>query len=196
MAPKRSRAKANPRGVLVNRRLSQRSGRRIRHSLKELLSEVGCHVEVAATTTTRPSARLLRPVKIGTVCSGMGVSDQYACEQVFGKHGFVHTFSCERNPHAVQVMQSNFPAEMHLNEAHEFHESAPFVYILTSGFPCEPFSTNGLRQGLSCASGSGLVILAIVLYIRKMKPRIVILENADALCKHHSDFWWGFGSIS
>ena len=60
-----------------------------------------------------------------------------------------------------------------------FLENAPRVEILTSGFPCQPFSLAGKGGGRS--DPRGLVVFHVLQYVQKNLPRIVILENVNGL---------------
>ena len=60
-----------------------------------------------------------------------------------------------------------------------FLENAPSVDILTSGFPCQPFSIAGKGGGTS--DPRGLVVLHALQYVQKNLPRISILENVNGL---------------
>ena len=54
--------------------------------------------------------------------------------------------------------------------------------LYSAGFPCQPFSRNGLRQGVADAQGRGVVILRIIEYLLERRPRSYILENVKDRC--------------
>ena len=49
--------------------------------------------------------------------------------------------------------------------------------IYVAGFPCQPFSTAGLRKGVNDKDGRGLIWTHIIQFIIVAKPKCVILEN-------------------
>lgn len=53
----------------------------------------------------------------------------------------------------------------------------------TAGFPCQPYSVAGLHGGLD--DPRGVVVFAIIKYIQRVRPRIVILENVKGLITNH-----------
>lgn len=58
----------------------------------------------------------------------------------------------------------------------------PSMDILTSGFPCQPFSIAGMQQGFDDPRAN--VFWKIIEVVRHHKPRIVILENVKNLQSH------------
>ena len=57
--------------------------------------------------------------------------------------------------------------------------------IICAGFPCQPFSVAGLKKGFQDARGS--IFSHIMRFVRsgRRKPRLIILENVNALMKHN-----------
>ena len=54
--------------------------------------------------------------------------------------------------------------------------------LYSAGFPCQPFSRIGLRQGVADKRGRGVVILRIMEYLQERRPRSYILENVKDRC--------------
>lgn len=54
--------------------------------------------------------------------------------------------------------------------------------ILTAGFPCQPFSVAGKRQGFNDARGT--LFFEILKIVNKLKPKAIILENVSNLRNH------------
>jgi DNA (cytosine-5)-methyltransferase 1 len=53
-----------------------------------------------------------------------------------------------------------------------------------AGFPCQPYSIAGLRQGLHDEKGRGQVFLSMLEILRKKKPKAFLLENVKGLQSH------------
>jgi DNA (cytosine-5)-methyltransferase 1 len=53
--------------------------------------------------------------------------------------------------------------------------------ILVGGFPCQPFSSAGLRQGINDKKGRGLLFRQILRFLKAKKPSSFILENVVGL---------------
>ena len=59
--------------------------------------------------------------------------------------------------------------------------AAPPCDLYVAGFPCQPFSRAGLRQGRDDAKGRGTIFEHILFYLQAHRPRVVILENVAGL---------------
>ena len=59
------------------------------------------------------------------------------------------------------------------------------VYI--AGFPCQPFSVMGARQGLHDSQGRGQIIFRIIKAIAHKRPRAFLLENVKGLVTCHPE---------
>ena len=87
---------------------------------------------------------------------------------------------CDSDPHCQKFLRANVGG-MGFTDAADplFLENAPSVDILTSGFPCQPFSLAGKGGGTS--DPRGLVVFHVLQYVQKNLPMIVILENVKGL---------------
>jgi len=63
-------------------------------------------------------------------------------------------------------------------------DKIPNFDILTGGFPCQPFSVAGHRQGFSDEKGRGNVFFDIIRILKDKKPRAVLLENVKNIKTH------------
>jgi DNA (cytosine-5)-methyltransferase 1 len=54
--------------------------------------------------------------------------------------------------------------------------------VLVGGFPCQPYSIAGLRQGL--ADTRGQVFMEIIRILKESKPKAFLLENVKGLLSH------------
>ena len=70
----------------------------------------------------------------------------------------------------------------------------PNFDILTAGFPCQPFSDAGLKQGFDDHKGRGTIFFNILDYIDKQRPNIFILIASRSppglvdLCRSRAKF--------
>ena len=53
------------------------------------------------------------------------------------------------------------------------------LHLYVAGFPCQPFSVAGKREG--CHDNRGNIAQHVVLYISTHRPKSFILENVDGL---------------
>jgi DNA (cytosine-5)-methyltransferase 1 len=60
----------------------------------------------------------------------------------------------------------------------------PDFDVLTAGFPCQPFSIAGYRQGFNDQKGRGNVFFEIVRILKDKKPSAFLLENVKNLTSH------------
>jgi len=58
--------------------------------------------------------------------------------------------------------------------------------ILTAGFPCQPFSQAGHGQGFGDTKGRGTMFSQLMRFVTTNKPKVVVLENVQALLNHDS----------
>ena len=56
-------------------------------------------------------------------------------------------------------------------------EDLPDFDLFTGGFPCQPFSSNGMQLGTDDPYGRGKMLGHIIRILRVMKPKYVLLEN-------------------
>ena len=60
----------------------------------------------------------------------------------------------------------------------------PDFDVLVAGFPCQPYSIAGLRQGFEDEKGRGQVFLSILDVLKKKKPKAFMLENVKGMLSH------------
>ena len=101
----------------------------------------------------------------------LGVLDQCSLE-----------FCCEINKWCKSFILQNHPSENFFDDITlRDPETTPPCDLYGAGFPCQPFSRAGLRQGANDAQGRGSIFNHIVKYLRAHRPRAVILENVAGL---------------
>lgn len=89
----------------------------------------------------------------------------------------------EIKPYAVKALKQNFDHDYLAGDIFEIHnEFIPNFDFLLGGFPCQPFSAGGKRQGFLDTRGT--LFFEIERILRDKKPYGFILENVEGLVKH------------
>lgn len=89
----------------------------------------------------------------------------------------------EIKPYAVKTLQHNFEQDFLAGDIFEIqNEFIPDFDFLLGGFPCQPFSAGGKRQGFLDTRGT--LFFEIERILREKKPYGFILENVEGLIKH------------
>lgn len=91
-----------------------------------------------------------------------------------------HVFACDTYGGSKKFIQANFEVGQWIHNVfdEEFKE-APSVDVFTAGFPCQPYSSAGIRLGARDSRSD--VLTPILDYITKKEPKVVIFENVVAL---------------
>lgn len=61
----------------------------------------------------------------------------------------------------------------------------PDFDVMVAGFPCQPYSIAGLRQGLDDEKGRGHVFLSMLDILKSRRPRAFLLENVKGMLSHN-----------
>lgn len=103
--------------------------------------------------------------------------------------GWENLFHCEWNPFGQQVLKHHFPKSISYNDITktDFTIHRGQVDILSGGFPCQPYSTAGLRKG---KEDERHLWPAMLRAIREIEPSWVVGENVRGLVS------WGGGWYS
>lgn len=107
----------------------------------------------------------------------------------FKKEGFDVAWANEKDNFAAQTYAANFPATtLHHKPIQELSvvgdDLAP-VDVLTAGFPCQPFSVAGSKQGFEDERGK--TFFEIIRLLREFggdRPKILLFENVPHLLTH------------
>jgi DNA (cytosine-5)-methyltransferase 1 len=106
-------------------------------------------------------------------------------ENVFNKLGFETqcVMTSEIKPYAVKTLEHNFKHDFLAGDIFTIpNEFIPDFDFLLGGFPCQPFSSGGKRQGFLDTRGT--LFFEIERILRDKKPFGFILENVEGLVKH------------
>lgn len=90
----------------------------------------------------------------------------------------------EIDPDAIELYQYNFPKVPNLGDItilDPYSSILPDFDLFTGGFPCQPFSTVGKRQGVHDERGRGTLFGDIVRICEVKKPKYILLENVKGL---------------
>ena len=94
-------------------------------------------------------------------------------------------FSSEWDKYAQLTYAANFGETPH-GDITQIHPSTiPDIDILTAGFPCQPFSSIGKREGFEHPT-QGTLFYDVVKILKEKKPKAFILENVEGLVTHDS----------
>jgi len=89
----------------------------------------------------------------------------------------------EIKPYAIKTLKHNYQHEYFVGDIFQLkNEDIPDFDFLFGGFPCQPFSAGGKRNGF--ADTRGTLFFEIERIIRHKKPQGFILENVEGLVKH------------
>ena len=95
-------------------------------------------------------------------------------------------FSSEWDLNAQKTYEANFGEKPHGDINQIKISKIPDFDILTGGFPCQPFSNIGLREGFDHET-QGNLFFNIVKILEKKKPISFILENVGGLLTHKAN---------
>jgi len=89
----------------------------------------------------------------------------------------------EIKPYAIQTLKHNHHHENFVGDIFQVkNEDIPQFDFLFGGFPCQPFSASGKRNGF--ADTRGTLFFEIERIIKHHQPQGFILENVEGLVKH------------
>ncbi|NVM64784.1 DNA (cytosine-5)-methyltransferase 1 [Mucilaginibacter sp. SG538B] len=126
----------------------------------------------------------MREVKFIDLFAGIG-GLRLGFEEAFKKAGFDTkcVMTSEIKAHALNVLHHNFSHDYFVGDITKVknHEIPDFDFLL-GGFPCQPFSAGGKRQGF--VDTRGTLFFEIERILENKKPYGFILENVEGLVKH------------
>lgn len=127
---------------------------------------------------------MFQPLKFIDLFAGLGgmrLGLEQACQRVNIPCQCV--LSSEIKSFAIEVYQENFPDHLMVGDIHKIeNHQIPDFDILLAGFPCQPFSSAGTRQGFLDTRGT--LFFQIERILAAKSPLGFILENVEGLVKH------------
>lgn len=121
-------------------------------------------------------------ITYGSDCSGIE-APYIALSYLLGKDRVRHAFSSDIDHHAREMITENFNVETLLDDA-SLNREKVYTDIYFAGFPCQPFSISGKREGFEDERGRGTVFFHIYEYIKMHRPTVAVLENVKGLLNH------------
>jgi len=119
-------------------------------------------------------------IDVGEIGSGLG-GFRKALENI---GGFNFVWSCDFDKWANRVYLKHWPKSDHhpADVRGVDPEEIPDFDLLCSGFPCQPFSNAGKRQGFEDTRGT--IFFEILRIAAVKKPKMLFLENVDGIRWH------------
>ncbi len=106
----------------------------------------------------------------------------------FIQAGFSCVYSNDFDINVKKTFDLNFSCPMVLGDITDIvdnkMDTIPKFDVLVGGFPCQPFSIAGYRQGFNDKNGRGNLFYYIVKILKTKKPRAFLLENVKNLESH------------
>ncbi|MCY4146404.1 MAG: DNA (cytosine-5-)-methyltransferase [Chloroflexi bacterium] len=97
--------------------------------------------------------------------------------------GLEVVFACDIDEHARRAYSANFGIEPLRDITTIVENEVPPHDLMFAGFPCQPFSIIGKRQGF--ADSRGTLFFELLRFIKSHKPRGIVLENVKQLATLH-----------
>ena len=126
----------------------------------------------------------MQKVKFIDLFAGLG-GIRLGFEKSFQELGFETecVMTSEIKSYAVETLSKNFTHDYFVGDIFKVeNEQIPDFDFLLGGFPCQPFSAGGKRQGF--VDTRGTLFFEIERILRNKKPYGFILENVEGLVKH------------
>lgn len=126
----------------------------------------------------------MHKVKFIDLFAGLG-GIRLGFEKSFQNLGFETecVMTSEIKPYAVETLSKNFNHDYFVGDIFQVdNKQIPDFDFLLGGFPCQPFSAGGKRQGFIDTRGT--LFFEIERILRDKKPYGFILENVEGLVKH------------
>lgn len=109
-------------------------------------------------------------MRAGSLFSGVGGLDLAA----HGALGAEPAWMCEADSHCRTILEQRFPGVPVLPDIRELDHTASPIDLLHGGYPCQPFSVAGKREG---ENDPRHLWPEFARCIRVLRPRLVIAEN-------------------
>ncbi len=123
-------------------------------------------------------------VKFIDLFAGLG-GIRLGFEKAFKDLGFETecVMTSEIKPYAIETLTKNFSHDYFVGDIFNVeNEQIPDFDFLLGGFPCQPFSAGGKREGF--VDTRGTLFFEIERILEEKKPYGFILENVEGLVKH------------
>ena len=103
----------------------------------------------------------------------------------FKEAGFETIYANEINPKAIETYELNHGLKVDDRDIREVESyEIPDFEIMLAGFPCQPFSIAGKREGFEDEKDRGNLFFELMRIAKDKKPEIIFLENVKGLTNH------------
>lgn len=127
------------------------------------------------------SNKTIRFIDLFAGVGGIRIGLEQALNQLGIKHECV--FTSEIKTHAISVYKDNFPNSQISGDITKISSTdIPDFDVLLAGFPCQPFSSAGLKMGFEDARGT--LFFEIARILKDKQPEYFLLENVENLQIH------------
>lgn len=107
----------------------------------------------------------------------------------FVNSGYECVFACELESHLRELYLKNYGIEPHGDITKVDEKAIPEHDVMCAGFPCQPFSLAGKKQGSECPE-SGKLIDHVIRIAKYHQPKFIVLENVpNVLTIADGSFW-------
>lgn len=97
-------------------------------------------------------------------------------------HSFRIVHASDIDKRTVETYNHNFKNHSQTLDINDLNvETLPPADVVIGGFPCQPFSLSGKREGFEDTKGRGTLYLQMKRVIEHLQPKIFIAENVDGL---------------
>eukprot|EP00959_Pyramimonas_sp_CCMP1952_P475375 9504150-Pyramimonas_sp.AAC.2 len=128
-----------------------------------------------------------RKLKVASACSGM-CTEGFALSNLGVPHRLM--IAAEKDAYMRLFIGNNHDPEIIVSDV----TKQPFINNITStpdlfvgGFPCQPFSVGGLKQGEDDEQGRGTIVYHLIKFIKQHRPKAFLLENVKGLVTYHPE---------
>lgn len=122
----------------------------------------------------------MKKYKCGSFFGGVGGIDLG-----FSNVGFETIYMNEYDPYPTETYECNFPIKVDVRDINDVQPNEiPDFDIILGGFPCQPFSAAGLRQGFDDEKNRGTLFFQLIRIMEQKRPRVCFFENVKNLVGH------------
>jgi DNA (cytosine-5)-methyltransferase 1 len=107
----------------------------------------------------------------------------------FERNDMTCVFSSEWDANSQKTYEANFGERPHGDITKIEANEIPAFDVLLAGFPCQPFSSIGRRQGFEHPT-QGTLFYDVVRIIKYHEPKAFLLENVKGLVNHDQGRTW------
>lgn len=98
---------------------------------------------------------------------------------------FTTIYANEFDHNACKTFEANFSIKCDCRDIKDVTEKeVPKTDVVLAGFPCQAFSVAGYRQGFNDEKGRGILFFELLRLVKKIKPKVIFLENVKNLVGH------------